>query len=72
MAYSPEHEVLISVGFDITAYAWDVNSYLMQIRLIGHRCPLLDVKIVTHETERYARWVWMWIDLSPRRCPPIV
>ena len=52
LAFSAEHEVLVSVGFDINAFAWDTNSYLMQARLIGHRCSLVDVKIVKHETER--------------------
>lgn len=52
MAFSPEHEVLISVGFDVNGYAWDTNSFLMQLKLVGHRSPLLSVKIVKHETER--------------------
>jgi hypothetical protein len=57
VAYSAEHEVLISVGYDVTGFAWDVNSCLLQIKLVGHRAPLLDVKIVKHDIERWGlRW----------------
>lgn len=52
LAYSDEHELIISAGFDVMANCWDRCSNHVRMRLVGHRVSLIGVAIVRQEAQR--------------------
>lgn len=52
LAYSNEHDLIISAGFDYNAFCWERSTGHMHMKLNGHRRPLIGVVIVRHETQR--------------------
>lgn len=52
LAYSDEHELIISAGFDVRANCWDRCSNHIRMRLVGHRVSLIGVAIVRQEAQR--------------------
>lgn len=52
LAFSDEHDLIISAGFDFDANCWDRSTSYLHMKLTGHRRPLIGVVIVRHETQR--------------------
>lgn len=52
LAYSSEHDLILSAGFDYDASCWDRSSSHLHMKLVGHRHSLIGVVIVEHETQR--------------------
>ncbi|CAM9151762.1 unnamed protein product, partial [Discosporangium mesarthrocarpum] len=52
VAFSTEHDVIVTAGFDYEALCWDRSTRHLLQRLAGHRHSLIGVVIVRHETER--------------------
>lgn len=52
LAYSSEHDLILSAGFDFDANCWDRSSSHLQMKLVGHRLSLIGVVVVEHETQR--------------------
>jgi WD40 repeat protein len=49
-------DILVSVGFDYDAYAWDVSAKKQVLRMQGHRCSLVGIEvIVTHSPTHRVR-----------------
>lgn len=47
MAFSQQHDLLITAGFDYEAIGWDLATRCPMLRLKGHRQSLVSVTIVT-------------------------
>lgn len=52
MVYSSQHDLLLSAGFEFEAYAWDLGSRQIVMKLTGHRAPLVGVQLALFQTER--------------------
>ncbi|CAM9511695.1 unnamed protein product [Ectocarpus sp. 12 AP-2014] len=52
LAYSSEHDLILSAGFDFDASCWDRSTSHLHMKLVGHRHSLIGVVIVEHETQR--------------------
>ncbi|TYZ61783.1 hypothetical protein PybrP1_000382, partial [[Pythium] brassicae (nom. inval.)] len=52
LAYSAQHDLLLSAGFEYDALGWDLASRQVVLRLAGHRAPLVGVQIALFQTER--------------------
>lgn len=52
LAYSDEHDLIISAGFDFDALCWERSTRHMHMKLEGHNRSLIGVQIVRHETQR--------------------
>lgn len=52
LAYSAQHDLLLSAGFEFDALGWDLASRQVVLRLAGHRAPLVGVQIARFQTER--------------------
>ena len=52
LAYSDEHDLIFSAGFDFDANCWDRSTSHLHMKLVGHRLSLIGVVIVEHETQR--------------------
>ncbi|CAM9316088.1 unnamed protein product, partial [Hapterophycus canaliculatus] len=52
LAYSSEHDLLLSAGFDFDANCWDRSTRHLHMKLVGHRLSLIGVVVVEHETQR--------------------
>eukprot|EP00752_Nemacystus_decipiens_P011039 g9808.t1 len=52
LAYSSEHDLILSAGFDFDANCWDRSTSHLHMKLVGHRVSLIGVVVVEHETQR--------------------
>lgn len=52
LAYSNEHDLIISAGFDFDANCWERSTSHLHMKLAGHRRSLIGVAIAEHETQR--------------------
>ena len=52
VAYSDEHDLIISAGLDVDANCWDRCSSHVRMKLVGHTLSLIGVAIVRHEAQR--------------------
>lgn len=52
LAYSNEHDLILSAGFDFDANCWDRSTSHLHMKLVGHRVSLIGVAVVEHETQR--------------------
>lgn len=52
LAYSSEHDLILSAGFDFDANCWDRSTRHLHMKLVGHRLSLIGVVVVEHETQR--------------------
>lgn len=52
IVYSSHHDLLLSAGFEFEAYAWDLGSRQIVMKLAGHRAPLVGVQLALFQTER--------------------
>lgn len=51
LAYSIEHDVLISAGFEYDALCWEGSTNRLRMKLEGHRRSLIGVAIVRQKTQ---------------------
>lgn len=52
LAFSDEHDLILSAGFDFDAICWDRSTNRLYMKLEGHRRSLIGVAVVQHEAQR--------------------
>lgn len=52
IVYSSHHDLLLSAGFEFEAYAWDLGSRQIVMKLSGHRAPLVGIQLALFQNER--------------------